>query len=110
MSALDTRWPLALAPWCPGTGSYAVHACRRVAIYDAAISACEAQARTTDAARSAGFVLRALDGQPPEERQAIRAVLDAVGLAAPLAGITIAAAIAHRHMALSGAASRASRA
>ena len=97
MSRLDARWPLATTPWCPGAGGYAVHACRRVAIYDAAISAAEAQTRTTDAARSAGAVLRAIDSQPASERVAIRAVLDAHGLAAPLVGISVAAAIAHAH-------------
>lgn len=101
MSRLDARWPLATAPWCPGTGGYAVHACRRVAIYDAAVTACECIARTTDAARAAGFVLRAIDSQPESERVAIRAVLDAHGLAAPLVGVSVAAAIAHRHEALS---------
>lgn len=97
MSRLDARWPLATAPWCPGTGGYAVHACRRVAIYDAAITAAEAQTRTTDAARSAALVLAAIDSQPAEERRAIRAVLDEVGLVAPLVGVSVAAAIAHAH-------------
>lgn len=97
MSRLDARWPLATASWCPGCGGYAVHACRRVAIYDAAISAAEALPRTTDAARSAGFVLRAIDSQPESERVAIRTVLDAHGLAAPLVGVSVAAALAHAH-------------
>lgn len=100
MSRLDARWPLDAAPWCPGTGGYGAHACRRVAIYDAAVTACECITRTTDAARAAGFVLRAIDSQPESERVAIRAVLDAHGLAAPLVGISVAAAIAHQHEAL----------
>lgn len=40
---------------------------------------------------------RAIDSQPESERAAIRAVLDAHGLAAPLVGISVAAAIAHAH-------------
>ena len=97
MSRLDARWPLATAPWAPGCGGYAVHACRRVAVYDAAISAAKAQTRTTDAARAVGFVLRAIELQPESECVAIRAVLDAHGLAAPLVGISVAAVIAHAH-------------
>lgn len=97
MSRLDARWPLATAPWGPGTGGYAVHACRRVAIYDAAISAALAPSRSREGACAAALALTAIGSQPESERVAIRAVLDAHGLAAPLVGVSVAAAIAHAH-------------
>ena len=100
MSRLDARWPLATAPWCPGTGGYGVHACRRVAIYDAAISAALAPSRSREGACAAALALTAIASQPESERVAIRAVLNGVRVAVHLGALAVGAALAHAHEAL----------
>ena len=97
MSRLDARWPLATAPWAPGCGGYAVHACRRVAIYDDAIGVSLAAAHTLGGAPHARRLLGAMDAMPESERVAIRAVLDALGLAAPVVGVCVGAILDARH-------------
>lgn len=95
MSRLDARWPLATAPWRPGTGGYGIHACRRVCIYDVAIAASVAPSGSDDAMGAAAMAVSAISSQPADEAAAIRAVLAEHGLGLPLVAAVVRLALEH---------------
>lgn len=93
---LDSRWPITSPAWSVGVSPDAQAAYWRVKLYAVAAEASLLRTGSRDAQACAGSVVSALESHPLPERERIRAVLVAEGLAGPIVGALIGWALQQR--------------